>query len=131
MSGKLEHSDEEFDRAAARAEATYYVMLCATVEGMLYIHLGDHYRFSGLPKDKKERERVGADALLNAIKYRVRPNTSRKISDSKFNAARNVYAYRNRIAHGDRSGQNPVELERAFNALEALVLELPDMITND
>ena len=105
------------------AERTYYVRLCADVERMLHRHLGDHFRFDGLADPK----RATADELLDAVRYRLRPGTLREVPLDKHRDARRAYAYRNRLAHGDRSDQAPVSLASAFTIFEALVLELPNM----
>jgi hypothetical protein len=128
--GPLEYGSAEFERVVANAERTYYVRLCAEVEAMIYVHLGDHFRFDGLPADEQVRERVAADDLLEAVGFRVRFGTDRQISTPKFVASRAVYAYRNRLAHGNRSRQAPVSLEQAFDDLESLLLELPNMKTD-
>jgi hypothetical protein len=125
--GHLDHSSSDFARVVDNAERTYYVRLCAEVEAMIYIHLGDHFRFDGLPVDEAIRSRVAADDLLNAVRFRVQPGTGREIPTDTFASARAVYAYRNRLAHGDRSRQPPVPLDQAFDDLEALVLYLPKM----
>lgn len=123
----------EFNQVAENLEKTYYVRLCAEVEGMLYRHLGDHFAFDGLtdkngnPLNERERERVAADALLVAVRVRVSPRSSHEIPPEKFKNAREVYAYRNRLAHGNRTRQAPVDMEEAFRRLESLLLELPNM----
>ena len=78
-SGTLSHTAAEFHRAIENAERTYYVRLCADVEAMIYIHLGDHFRYDGLPAEEFERERVTADNLLEAVRFRLRPATNQTI----------------------------------------------------
>lgn len=114
---------EAFDRLGQNAERTYYVRLCTEVEGMLHRHLGDHFRFDGLA----DEQRATAGELLDAARYRLRPGTNREIPLAKLQEARRAYAYRNRLAHGNRSRQAPVPIAEAFTIFEALVLELPNM----
>jgi hypothetical protein len=127
VEGGLVQGEADFRRVVQNAEKTYYLRLCAEVEAMLYNHLGDHFRFDGLSGDEQKRMGSTADVLLKAVRYRLKPATYRQLPLDKYSEARAVYAYRNRLAHGDRSRQQPVSLERAFTALESLLLELPDM----
>ena len=109
------HTPENFRRAQAELDATYFVRLYAEFEGLLKDHLATNHPAVVLPQKPK------VDAVLSAV-VKAESISIEAPLRARLDAVRD---FRNSVAHSTRTGMVRVSFEDALHALTTFAAKLP------